>query len=230
MATAQTIIDNARADMKIDPGKVIWTDSQLLRFVNEALAFLYERAEFKFEWKETTISPLVDGQAAYAYATDYRSLLWAKLVDGDAVSTGADESSLTIVTDTLGSFQQNRDMDYEGDQPGYIYEEDSKFKIWPIPNATAAARWTIKYKYSEFPTTLGLLDSPEFPGQWHNILEHYVRYRAWGSLPGPQNQASASNALGEWDGWSAKAVYDMLHRQDEFLTFRMPVLPTKPPR
>ncbi len=117
--TIETIIDNAREDLKIDPGKVIWTDDQLTRWANEAISFIYAKSDFKFEFKDGTITPLVDGQAAYTMPTDFRLMLWAKINDTTATDTGADDSEITIITDTLTDFQRTHDMDAEGDQPGY---------------------------------------------------------------------------------------------------------------
>jgi len=227
MATAQQIIDDSRTDIAIDPGKEVWSDAQLLRYLNEGISFVYAKNNYKFEWKDGTVTPLVDGTAGYAYAADFRRLLWAKLVDGDATSTENDEYNLTQVTDTLGDFQQGRDMDKQGDTPEYIYEEDGQFKLWPIPNATAAARWTIKYKYSETPDVLTGVDTPAFPSEWHFVLNHYVRYRAFASKPGAANKDFASDALGEWELWSAKAIADMAHREGERMTYVPQALPSK---
>jgi len=225
--TIETLINNAREDLKIDPGKVIWTDDQLVRWANEAISFIYAKGDFKFEFKTGTINPLVDGTAAYTMPSDYGHMLWAKLVDTTAASTGADEEELTIITDTLIDFQKTYDMDAEGDKPGYIYEEDGEIKVYPVPNAAAAAQYTVKYKYAEYPDTYTTADTPDFPSEWHFIVEHYVRYKAWSSVPGQQNQQNAQMALSEWDRWSPKAIADMLHRENEGLTFRAPILPSK---
>ena len=227
MATIQTIIDNARSDIRIDPGKVIITDASLVRYANEAVNLLYTKSDFKFKFKDGTITPLVAGQANYTPATDYGKLLWAKLVDGDADSTQNDEGILIDVTDDLANWQQERDMDYQGDTPAYIYEEDSVFKLWPIPNATAVARYTVKYKYSEISDVLTTASTPSFPSRWHFVLEHYIRYRAFSSMPGVQNQALAQAALSEWNAWSPKVVNDMLVRSGEAMSYNMTKLPTK---
>lgn len=226
MATIDTIVNNTREDLKIDPGKQIWTDTQLTRWTNEGISFIYAKSDFKFEFKEATFA-LVDGTAAYAYASDFRKMLWAKIVDTTAADTGADETELTIITDTLTDFQREHDMDADGDAPSYIYEEDGQLKVWPVPNASAAAKYTIKYKYTEYPDTYTLLDTPDFPAEWHFVLEHYNRYRAWSELPGAKNEQKAATALQEWEMWSAKAIADMLDREQEKLTFRPPVLPFK---
>ena len=80
--TAQEIIDNARTDMAIDPGKEIWTDSQLLRYLNEATSFLYAKANWKYEFEDGTVALLVLNQANYALPADFRRMLWVKIVDG----------------------------------------------------------------------------------------------------------------------------------------------------
>ncbi len=227
MATAQTIINNARTDMAMDPGKELWSDTQLLRYLNEGLSFLYAKSDFKFRFENATFS-LVASQANYSYAADFGKLLWAKRIDGDATSTESDESTLDIITDDLATWQQSVDLDKTGDIPQYIYEEGGEFKVWPIPNATAAARWTIEYQYSEYPTTLTTTDTPGIPAQWHFVLEHYVRYRAFASKPGSSMKTFAADALSEWEKWSAKAVADMLARQNEDMTYYMPKLPSKP--
>lgn len=227
MATIQTIIDNARTDIRIDPGKVIITDASLVRYANEAVNLLYAKADYKFKFKDGTVALLVAGQANYTPATDYGKLLWAKLVDGDADSTQVDESVLINVTDDLVNWQQERDMDYQADAPAYIYEEDSVFKVWPIPNAAAVARYTIKYKYSEISDVLTTASTPSFPIRWHFILEHYIKYRAFAGMPGAQNQALAQSALSEWNAWLPKVTHDMLVRQDEAMSYGMVKLPSK---
>lgn len=227
MATVQTIIDNAREDMKIDPGKAIWTDDQLIRYANEAVELIYNSADFKFGYKDATITPLVNGTASYSKASDFRSLIWAKIKDGNASSTEADESLLENITDVLPQFQMTHDMNATSDVPGYIYEENDLLYLYPIPNAACAARYTIKYKYSEYPDTLASTGTPAFPSHWHFILEHYIKYRAWSSVPGPQNSANASNSLQEWEKWKQKAIADMLHREGEQMEYKMPLLPRK---
>lgn len=228
MATAQTIVDNARTDMAMDPGKELWSDMQLIRYLNEGLSFLYAKSDFKFRFQNATISPLIAGQANYAYATDFGKMLWAKRIDGDAASGESDESLLTIVTDGLATWQQKVDLDKTGDIPQYIYQEAGELKIWPIPTADAAARWTIEYQYTEYPDTLTSADTPGIPSEWHFVLEHYVRYRAFASKPGSQMRTFAADALSEWERWSAKAIADMLARQNEHMTYYMPILPSKP--
>jgi len=225
--TIETLINNARADLKIDPGKVIWTDDQLTRWANEAMSFLYAKADFKFEYKDGTITPLVDGTDAYTMPADYRRMLWAKVNDNTITDTGADDGEITIITDTLSEFQRTHDMDADGDKPAYIYEEDSKLKVYPVPNATAAGRYTIKYKYTEYPDTYVSTDTPAFPSEWHFVIEHYIRYRAWDELPGNREADKAVRAMRAWETWGAKAIADMLHRQDEVLTYRPSILPSK---
>jgi len=224
--TAQTIIDNAREDMAMDPGKELWSDTQLLRYLNEGLSFLYAKADFKFRFETATFA-LVAAQDNYTPAADYGKLLWAKKIDGDAASTEADESPVTIITDDLATWQQSVDLDKTGDIPAYIYEEAGELKVWPVPTATAAARWTIEYGYSEYPATLATTDSPAIPSEWHFVLEHYVRYRSFASKPGSSMKTFAADALSEWEKWSAKAIADMLARQNEDMTYYMPKLPSK---
>jgi hypothetical protein len=152
-------------------------------------------------------------------------MFWAVLVDTTASDTGADESPLEIVTDILGDFQQQRDMDSTGDQPGYIYEEGGELWLWPIPNATAAAKYTVKFKYGERPATLGDSDSPAFPAEWNFILEDYAVWRAWNKLPGKQNEAAIAKDVWE-ENWR-QAMQDIVWSSNERLTWRMPILPSK---
>ena len=450
MATAQTIIDNARTDLKIDPGKVIWTDAQMLRYVNAGVSLVYNKTDHKFEFRDAIIDPLTSGERTYTHNADYNRLLWAKLIDRDVTAptadatsligrwefdeesgtvandtsssnldgtisgaiyvggmsysaldfdgtddnvtvtdnaliqnifdtggsisvwinpdsdgenslghiiaktgwglfidnetagnvrigfdvdfdgatngqwvtaltnipldrwthvvitynadavandpiiyidgtavtitevttpvgarvtdaavnlligdrpagarnfdgtidevriysraisasealdlndkaerSGQDESELIIVTDTLTDFQRLHDMQFQSDIPKYIYEEEDRLRIWPIPTNEATRRFYIRYKYSEYPDALTLTQEPGFPSHWHYILEHYVRYRCYSSIPGPQNQNNTALALSEWEKWSAKAYNDILHREQERLTYRSPVLPFK---
>lgn len=225
--TAQTIIDNARTDLRIDPGKNIWTDTQLLKYLNEGVSLFYQKADFKFRFKDATITPLVNGQASYTLPTDYGRLLWVKTVDAEASSTENDETVLENITDTLTDFQQTYDMNEADEVPQYVYEENGKLYLWPIPNADTVSRFTLKYKYSEYPTVLTLTASPDLPSEWHFVFEFYVRYRAWSSTPGNQEQQNALNTLNEWEKWSAKAAADILHRGNEKMTYQSVILPSK---
>ena len=223
--TAQEIIDNARTDMAIDPGKEIWTDSQLLRYLNEATSFLYAKANWKYEFEDGTVALLVLNQANYALPADFRRMLWVKIVDGTKPVT-SNEAVIPMVTNTLTDFQQTRDMDATGTGPSFTYIEDGELYIWPLPNATSVATYSLKFKYVKYPTELTGVGTPIFPAEWHFILGHYIRYRAFASKPGGSNKAFAQDALNEWELWSKKAIADMLHLQDERLSYIMPTLPS----
>jgi len=223
--TIETLRDNVRRDLKIDPGKEIWTDAELVSYLNEGVNLVYSAANMKFEWKDGTIALLIDGTAAYDYPSDFRRILWAKTVDGDASSTESDENVIQNVTDWLSDFQQGRDMDQEGEVPGFIYEEGNKLKLWPIPNSDAVSRFTIKFKYSEYPDVLTTSDTPDFAASWHYILEWYAKYRAWGKLPGKEPQSK--QALDEWSLWKPKAIADMLYVESDTMTFQSVILPSK---
>ena len=223
--TAQEIIDNARTDMAIDPGKEIWTDSQLLRYLNEATSFLYAKANWKYEFEDGTVALLVLNQANYALPADFRRMLWVKIVDGTKPVT-SNEAVIPMVTNTLTDFQQTRDMDATGTGPSFTYIEDGELYIWPLPNATSVATYSLKFKYVKYPTELTGVGTPIFPAEWHFILGHYIRYRAFASKPGGSNKVFAQDALNEWELWSKKAIADMLHLQDERLSYIMPTLPS----
>ena len=185
--TAQEIIDNARTDMAIDPGKEIWTDAQLLRYLNEATSFLYAKANWKYEFEDGTVALLVLNQANYALPADFRRMLWVKVVDGTKPVT-SNEAVIPMVTNTLTDFQQTRDMDATGTGPSFTYIEDGELYIWPLPNATSVATYSLKFKYVKYPTELTGVDTPIFPAEWHFILGHYIRYRAFASKPGGSNK------------------------------------------
>lgn len=225
MSTLNQMTDNAREKLKIDRPKDIWTDSELKTYINEGLTRFYAKADMKESWEDGTIATLVDGQGNYTKPTDLRRMFWAALVDTTVSDTGADESPLEIVTDILGDFQQQRDMDDTGDQPQYIYEEGGELWLWPVPNSTAASKYTVKFKYGERPATLSDSDSPAFPSEWHFILEDYAVWRAWNKLPGKQTEAAIAKDVWE-EGWR-QAMQDIVWSAGERLTWRMPVLPFK---
>jgi len=225
MSTLNTLTDNAREKLKIDPTKDVWTDDELKLYINEALVRFYAKANMKVSWEDGTIATLVASQGNYTKPTDMRRMLWAKLVDTTASSTQVDEAPLDIVTDFLGDFQQEYDMQAEGDQPQYIYEEGGELWVYPVPNSTAAAKYTVKFKYSERPATLGDTDSPGFSSDWHFILEDYAVWRAWNKIPGKENEAIGAKTVWE-ENWR-QAMQDIVWDNGERLTWRMPVLPSK---
>lgn len=223
--TAQALIDDIRVELQIDKGKNIWTDNELLRYLNEGINDIYSVMNFKFEYKDGVIATLADGLAKYPKPSDLRKVLWTKLVDKNAVSTEADEEELVNVTDILASFQENRDMDLEGDKPQYFYIEGDYLWLYPIPNTTAAAGYTVKYKYSQYPDKLELTDRPAFSVAWQHVLNWYVKYRAWDKLPGKETQAM--RAYDQYDMWKRKASADMADIQNEGMQYYTPVLPFK---
>jgi hypothetical protein len=225
MPTLNEMTDNVRTKLTIDPTKDIWSDSELKTYLNEGLTRFYAKADMKESWEDGTINPLVDGQGNYAKPADMRRLFWAAAVYTGATSTDADETPLTIITDILGDFQQNHDMDYEGDQPEYIYEEGGELWLYPVPNSDAVSDYTVKYKYGERPATLGGTDSPAFPAEWHFIIEDYAVWRAWKKLPEKADETAAAKDAWE-EGWR-QAIQDILWSEGERLTWRPPVLPSK---
>ncbi len=42
MATITELRDQTRSDLKIDPGKVVWTDTQLTRWLNDAVKIYFK--------------------------------------------------------------------------------------------------------------------------------------------------------------------------------------------
>lgn len=220
--------DNTRAKLTIDPTKDVWGDTELKTYVKEGLTKFYAKAIIKDEWEDGTIALLVAGQGNYTKPSDLRRIIWAKLVYTGATSTQADESPLEVITDVLGDFQKLHDMDAQGDQPQYFYEEGGELWVYPVPNATAVTNYTIKYKYSERPAVLSDSESPAFAAEWHFVLEDYAVWRAWNRLPDKQNEAATAKAVWE-ENWR-QAVQDLVRTQDERLTWRQPILPSKNPK
>jgi hypothetical protein len=225
MSTLTQLTDNTRSKLKIDPMADIWSDTELQTYIGEALTLFYSKANMKDEWEDSTQALLVAGTGSYTKPADCRRILWAKLYDKTAASTEADESPLTIVTDTLAEFQEGRDMEAQGDTPGYIYEEGGSLWLYPVPNAAAVAKWGFKIKYSERPATLTAATSPAFASEWHFVLEDYAVWRAWAKLPGKQNEAEA--ALRIWEKNWRSAMQDIVWTTGEYQQFRMPILPSK---
>ena len=228
MATLNTLTENVRTKLTIDPQRDIWTDSELKTYINEGITKFYAKANMKEEWKDGTISPLVASQGNYTKPTDLRRILYANLVDTTASNTDSDESSLTIITDDLLNRQKDWDMDYEADAPQYIYEEGGELWLYPVPNATAASTYTVKYKYSKRPAVLGDSDSPEIPEEWHFIFEDYAVWRAWNRLPDKVNEAANAKVIWE-ENWR-QAMQDILTTTGETLTWQQLALPHKDPK
>lgn len=228
MSTLATLTTNTRTKLKIDPQKDIWTDEELQTYIQEGLTRFYAKADIKEAWEDGTIATLIAGTGYYTKPADLRKILWAKLVDTAATSTQADEVDLTDVTDILGDFQQEYDMEAQGDQPQYIYQEGEYLWLYPVPNSTAASKYTVKFKYSERPATLATTDSPAFPSEWHFILEDYAVWRAWNKLPGKEPEADRAKSVWE-ENWR-QAMQDTVWKAGERLTWRPPVWPFKRPK
>jgi len=225
MSTLTQLTDNTRSKLKIDPTSTIWGDTELESYLNEALTLFYSKANMKDEWEDGSIALLIAGTGFYTKPTDCRRLLWAKLYDKTATSVQADESPLENVTDTLMEFQEGRDMEAQGDTPGYIYEEGGSLWLYPVPNAAAVAKWGVKFKYSERPATLTSATSPAFASEWHFVLEDYAVWRAWNKLPGKQNEAAIARDV--WEKNWRNAMQDLVWTTGEYQQFRMPILTSK---
>lgn len=219
MPTVSSIISNAREDLKIDPGKNIWTDSQLTRWLNEGAAMLAAETDWKDIEKSSTIT-LVASTATYTPATDYHRLMKNSVVFTD--SNGA-ESRVKYVelfelkVDVL-------DLTVTGNIPEKVYETGGELGFYPVPNATAATG-TLGYSYYEWPDTYTANDTPAFPAEWHFLLEHYVEYRAWGVLPG-REQASALG-MQKWQLGVNKMKIERLRREGPTLSWRVVTKETK---
>lgn len=212
MATVSQIIGNARENLKIDPGKNIWTDVQLTRWLNEGMAVLTADADWKDIEQEAQIT-LVNGTRLYTPASDYSRLMKNSVIFTDANSA---ESRVDYV-ELFELKQQKVDVTQTGNVPRYVYETNGQLGFFPVPNATAATG-TLDYQYYEWPETYTSSDTPDFPAQWHFLLEHYIEYRAWGVLPGREE---ASNlALQKWELNVKKMKLERLKREGPTLSFR----------
>jgi len=191
MATCEQIRDQARENLKIDPGKTVWTDVQLLRWLNEGAAMMHMEQDWKDIERAAQIA-LVNGTSTYAPAANYKSLITNSIKFTDS-NGGIRDVKYVELFELQGSYN---DITATGDAPEYIYETAETLGFYPVPNATAATG-TLDYRYFDWPDTYVIANTPVFPPQWHFLLEHYIEYRAWGILPGREN--SASLALQKWE-------------------------------
>ncbi len=226
MATLNTLTDNTRTKLVIDPQKDIWTDSELKLYINEGITRFYAKASIKEAYKDGSIALLVDQQSNYTKPADLRRLLWAKVINKTYTDSTANEVLLlTDVTDNLADFQKTHEMDADGDCPQYIYEEDGELWLYPVPNSNAVTNYSIEYKYSERPAVLGDTDTPDIPTEWQFIFEDYAVWRAWNKLPDKENEAVNAKAIWE-ENWR-QAMQDIVLTSGERVTWKMPVLPKK---
>ncbi len=72
--------------------------------------------------------------------------------------------------------------------------------------------------YYQWPATYTATDTPDFPPEWHFLLEHYIEYRAWGILPG--REQSAQLALAKWESGILAMKQERLRRTGPTLSYR----------
>lgn len=191
MPLVSAIRDQARENLNIDPGKSLWTDVQLLRWLNEGAAMLHAEMDWKDIEQSSTIT-LVDATSTYSPASDYMRLRRSSV---KFTPSGGSKGPVKYI-ELVDLEEAVNDLTQTGDVPQYVYETNGLLGFYPTPNSTMAAG-TLNYSYYEWPDTYAASDTPDFPAQWHFILEHYIEYRAWGILPGME--ANASLALQKWE-------------------------------
>lgn len=216
MSTAQSIVDFSRENLKIDPSKTIWTDVQLLRWLNEAAKKLRSRADWKDTEKSASIAALswVSGTRLYDPATDYE-----RLIDNSVVFTNAAGNEATMRYVELDELQVTYpDLTTTGDAPQWVYESGGQLGFYPVPNATAATG-TLSYRYYSYPATYALGDTVVgLESEYTDVLEDYVEYKAWKQLPG--REQSSNLAMQRWEKGVSEIKADRLRRIGPSLQFR----------
>jgi hypothetical protein len=213
MSTAQAIVDYSRENLKIDPSKTIWTDVQLLRWLNEATKKLRAKADWKDVEAADTIV-LVNGTATYTPATDYN-----RLIDNSVIFTTAGGQEANVKYVELNELQATYyDLTTTGDAPEWIYETGGTLGFYPVPNATAATG-TLDYGYYSYPATYALGDTiVGLEAEYTDVLEDYVNYKAWKQLPGREQSSNLS--FQRWELGVSGIKADRLRRSGPMLQFR----------
>lgn len=148
------------------------TDDVSTALLNTYLNQGYYELSLAFDWpwvQETYAISVVDGTQGYAVPADYRVLL--AIVDEDKRRT------LTQLTpqEALGRF--GGDMP-EGSDATYYYIWEDTINLIPIPDTTAASRYTLYYQKAV--TALSAdADEPLFADEFHLILAYYAIARVW---------------------------------------------------
>ena len=212
MSTLLELTDIVRENLRIDPNKNIWTDTQLKRWINDGLRVLKGEGDYRNFEDEATVT-MVDGTQLYTKPTSFKKLLWAKVSDGTALYP------LLNITDTLEDYQETYDWTHEDDFPQYIYESENKLGLWPVPNATAAAK-TLTIKYAMEHTTLADGAEVDIDGAWQHILEPYAEYRAWAILPNRVNEMNVAKQ--RWEEGLSQYKADTLRKHGYRYTFSLP--------
>jgi len=185
MSTLTEMTDNTRTDLNIDPGKDVWSDATIQRFINEFIGIVYAWDNQAFSETTGTIT-LVASTATYDLSselTNYGKLQSLKLA---GYTTLLDE-----VTD-LDDFEDGRDLTTEGVPRWFYWYGDDTIGLYPVPDGTVA---TATARFNRDNPTITAGESPAWDDRWHYVCELYARWKCFEALPGYEDKAERSRQI-----------------------------------
>ena len=181
---AQDAIDNLRTQInETDPADSHFTDSQLLKYVNECTVDILSR-----------ISAYPKSNFTVNIAEDIT--LDESLAVVDFIYMYHDSKYIQLRTIDFDTFAVNNPSwlnEPAGEPTTAIRMDATSWKIWPTPS-TAYASDTLKVYGRTIPAALtSATETLPFIQTVHRAYEHYLAYKCWPKLNDPQKSAIAYN-------------------------------------
>lgn len=165
-----------RAAVVSGPNKRMWSDATLVRYLNQAEQ-MFARQSYSLVDNSSSICTitLVNGTGEYAIDNSILQVLSVRMSDSGTDMTRVTHEKINnaIIVGALAS-------------PSYPWvwsldEAAHKLRIYPVPDATAAAN-TLKLRVIRMPTTALSLSAqtaePQIPSEYHLSLCDWVAYKA----------------------------------------------------
>jgi hypothetical protein len=165
-----------RASVVSGPNKRMWSDTTLVRYLNQAEQ-MFARGAYCIVDNSSSICTvtLVNGTSEYALDSSIMQVLNARMSDNgvDMTRVTHDKINASIAVGSLAS-------------PSYPWiwsldEGGRKLRVYPTPDATAAVN-TLKLRVIRMPTAAlslsALTAEPQIPVEYHLSLCDWVAYRA----------------------------------------------------
>lgn len=210
MATLQTLRDQLKDELKIDPNNSIWSNTVLNRAIVQAVRQIQQDGNYDWHFNdnETSMSTVVS-QATYALATGFVRLEDGTVKYNQYQLKPADYVWLKGTFTTLA----------QDGQPVYYYLRGNNLGVYPRPNAIQTLEYTFRKKLTDMSSDT---DDSGLPDEFNEALTQFACYLTWNDIEGREDKAIA--AINNYNEM-IKGLFDQFlgRRQDANFNFSFDV-------
>jgi hypothetical protein len=175
MATQQTIRDNLRSELKIDPNGRVWGDTVLNRNINIARRKIQQDGNYDWHFNDGEgLVPSVISQGEYDLPANFVRLEGIKF------------GTVNLIPTTKKILKErNSTLSVDG-TPQYYYLLGSKFGAWHRPSTIGNFDLTYRSALSSFSADA---DIETMPDAFVEAIVQYGAYLTWNDVQGREDKA-----------------------------------------